>query len=409
MKRRSFLSLAAMMCLPAGVAYAEPKTVTVWHVFNLETDMIHGGIKAFNESQNAYHIEPRLVPGTQVVTELIKAIATGSVPDLVTLDNPVVASFSAQGTLTDLTDLVAKSKVVKPDLYFPGPWAAGSWKGKIYGVPRDANTLALYYNADMFRAKGLDPDHPPKTWAELKAAAEKLRDADKGVYGFGFCALQAEEGVFQWLPFLTQAGGSVDKLDQPEATTALQFWVDMVKNGIASKDVINQRQYEVTNTFMAGNTAMVLGGPWELPRMEKEAKFDWRLTLLPVKEDKNIAASALGGYIFVSPKGAKEVDGAFRFIEFMSDPHFLNEGWKTGRLAPRTDVVVQNPQWPEAYAIYREQMQSARPRGPHPQWPEISKAIQTAMQQAITGTKPTDVALKEAAKKIQPILAKTPL
>jgi multiple sugar transport system substrate-binding protein len=72
-------------------------------------------------------------------------------------------------------------------------------------------------------------------------------------------------------------------------------------------------------------------------------------------------------------------------------------------------VIVQNPQWPQAYAIYREQMQSARPRGPHPQWPEISRAIQTAMQEAITGTKPADAALKEAARKIQPILAKTPL
>jgi multiple sugar transport system substrate-binding protein len=173
MKRRSFLSIAALMCLSASAAYAQPKTVTLWHVFNLETDMIHGGIKAFNESQNEYRIEARIVPGTQVVTELIKATATGSVPDLVTLDNPVVASFSAQGTLTDLTDRVAKSTVIKPDLYFPGPWAAGSWKGKIYGVPRDANTLALYYNADMFRAKGLDPDKPPKTWSELKAAAEK--------------------------------------------------------------------------------------------------------------------------------------------------------------------------------------------------------------------------------------------
>ena len=69
--------------------------------------------------------------------------------------------------------------------------------------------------------------------------------------------------------------------------------------------MINQRQYEVTNTFMAGNAAMVIGGPWELPRMQKEAKFDWRLALLPVKDGKNIRASSLGGYDFVIPKGAK--------------------------------------------------------------------------------------------------------
>ena len=99
--------------------------------------------------------------------ELIKAIATGSVPDLVTLDNPFVASFAAQGSLLDLSDRVGKSKLIKPDVYFKGPWASGIWKSRIFAVPRDANTLALCYNADMFRAKGLDPAAPPKTWSEL--------------------------------------------------------------------------------------------------------------------------------------------------------------------------------------------------------------------------------------------------
>ncbi|MBI3708397.1 MAG: sugar ABC transporter substrate-binding protein, partial [Proteobacteria bacterium] len=327
----------------------------------------------------------------------------------VTVDNPIVASFSAQDTLTDLTDRVANSQYIKPDIYFKGPWASVLWKGRIYGVPRDANTLALYYNADMFRAKGLDPDKPPKTWTELVAAAEKLRDPAKGVYGFGFCALLGEEGTFQWLPILHQAGGSLDKLDSPEARTALQFWVDMVKNGLASRDVINQRQYEVANTFMAGGTAMIFGGPWELPRMQSEAKFEWRLALLPVKDDKNIRASSLGGYDFVIPKGAKEVDGAFRFIEYMARPDILDAAWKTGRLAPRTDVVMQKPDWPQAYSIYHEQLNSARARGPHPQWPEISLPVQTAIQEAITGAKPVDAALRDAAKKIAPILAKTPL
>jgi multiple sugar transport system substrate-binding protein len=404
------LILAGSVALALSTAPAlAQKTVNVWHVFNLETDMIHGGIKAFNAAQNEYKVEPRIVPGPQVTTETIKAIATGSPPDLVTLDNPVVASFSAQGTLTDLTDRVAKSQLIKPDVYFKGPWASNLWKGRIFGIPRDANTIALYYNADMFKAKGLDPDKPPQTWAELASAAEKLRDPAKGVYGFGFCAVQGEEGVFQWLPFLYQNGGSIEKLDQPEAAQALQFWVDLVSKGAASKDVINQRQYEVANTFMAGGYAMVIGGPWELPRMQTEAKFQWKLALLPVKEGKNIRASALGGYDYIIPKGAKEVEGAFRFIEFMSRQDIVSEGWKSGRLPPRTDIQVPNPMWPQAYEMYHEQLKTALPRGPHPQWPDISRAIQTAMQEAMTGAKPADAALKEAAGKIAPILAKTPL
>jgi multiple sugar transport system substrate-binding protein len=406
---RLCVAAVAVVWLALGSATAEPKPVSLWHVFNLETDMIYGGIKSFNESQSEYRIDPRLVPANQLVAELIKAIATGSVPDLVTLDNPVVASFSAQGSLLDLTDRVSKSKQIKPDVYFKGPWASGLWKGRILAVPRDANTLALCYNADMFRAKGLDPASPPKTWTELVADAAKLKDPAKNVFGFGFSAMQAEEGVFQWLPFLYQAGGSIDHLDSPEAAESLQLLVDFVKSGVASLDVLNQRQYEVTNTFMAGNTAMVMCGPWELPRLRNEAKFDWRLSLLPVKDGKNIRASSLGGYDWVVPKDAQNSDGAFAFIEFMAQPQIVSAGWNTGRLPPRTDIVIDNPQWPQAYAIYHEQLQSARARGPHPQWPDLSRPMATAIQEAITGKRTASEALTDAAKKIQPILAKTPL
>ncbi len=399
----------AAIALTAGVAHAQPKTVTLWHPFTLETDMIYGGIKKFNASQDQYRVEARVVPGPQIATELVRAVASGEVPDLATIDSPVVTSFSAQGALEDVTDRVKNSKQINAKVYFKGPWNSVTWKGKVYGVPRDANTIALYYNADMFRKAGLDPDKPPRTWKELMADAKKLTDPARHVYGFAFCATANEEGPFQWLPFLYQNGGSIDKLDQPEAAEALQFWVDFVKKGYASRDVINERQYEVTNTFMAGNSAMALGGPWELPRMSQKTKFDWRVAVLPVKADKNIHASSLGGYDFVIPKGAKDVDGAFKFIEFMSQASILNNGWKTGRIAPRSDIVIKNPEWPKAYAVFRKQLETARARGPHPEWPTISRAIQIAMQQALTGQEPAGKALKEAAAKIEPILAKTPL
>jgi multiple sugar transport system substrate-binding protein len=78
-------------------------------------------------------------------------------------------------------------------------------------------------------------------------------------------------------------------------------------------------------------------------------------------------------------------------------------------MAPRTDIEVTNPAWPQAYAVYREQVKTATQRGPHPQWPSLSRPIQIAIQQALTGTKTPDAAMQEATQKIQPILAKTPL
>ena len=198
--------------------------------------------------------------------------------------------------------------------------------------------------------------------------------------------MQAEEGMFQWLPFLYQAGGSIDQARPAGSGRSAAALADFVKSGIASRDVINQRQYEVTNTFMAGNTAMILGGPWELPRMKNEAKFEWRLALLPVKDGKNIRASSLGGYDCIIPKGAREADGAFRFIEFMSNPKIVNEGWNTGRLAPRTDVVVHNPlgrrPTRSTASNWRARGRAVRIRN----GPTSRAPIQIAIQEAITGS-----------------------
>ena len=162
--------------------------------------------------------------------------------------------------------------------------------------------------------------------------------------------------------------------------------------------------------ILAGQSGMAVGGPWELPRIRREGKFEWRVAVLPVKDGVNIKASSLGGFHFAIPKGAKEVDGAFQVIEAMSDPALFREGWNTsGLLAPRGDIEVADPAWPQAYAVFREQMKTAIQRGPHPQWSQLSRPIQIAIQEALTGTKPAAEALKDAAAKIKPILARTPL
>ena len=409
-RRTLLLGTAGTLMLAASPARAERKKVSLWHIYSRSTDMIHAGIAKFNAKNTDFEIEPRLIPYTQVNPELLRASATGSPPDLVTINDPDVTSYAAQGQLTDLTDRVAASKLINMSLYYKGLQASGVWKGRRYSVAREINTLALYYNADLFRGAGLDPDKPPKTWNDVTAAAAKLTDRAKTIYGLGFCAAQNEQSVFQFLPWLWQAGGSIDKLDQPPAAAALQYWTDMVQKGYASRDVIIQAQDEVMSAFGAGSYAMAMGGPWELPRLGNERKFDWRITPLPVKDGVNVSASSLGGFHFAIPKGAKEVEGAFQVIELMSDPGLFGEAWnQNGLMAPRTDIEVANPAWPLAYAVYREQVKTATPRGPHPQWPSLSRPLQIAIQEALTGTKTPDAAMKEAAQKIQPILAKTPL
>ena len=408
MKRTAWLAGAACALVLSMPAKAQT-VIDLWHVFNIDTDMIHGGIAAFNEQNPDVQVNARVLPFADLRTELIRSVATGDVPDLVVLNNPETPGFAAQGALEDITALVEASDVIDPSAYFPGPWSTVQWDGRIFGVPRASNTIALYYNVDKFREAGLDPDNPPTTWGELKAAAEKLTDPANNQFGIAFSAIQTEEGTFQFLPWVYQAGGSLEDLTSPEAVSALEFWTGLVEDGNATRDVVNMRQYEATNTFIAGNAAMAISGPWELPRIDREATFDWRVAKLPVKEGVGIEASALGGFNWVIPAGAKDKEAAFRFLEFMSTQPVLQNAWATGRIPSRTDITVPEPKWPQAFETYRAQMQHARALGPHPQWPEISAPIQRAIQEALTGTKSPADAMAGAHAQIRPILDRTPL
>ncbi len=168
-------------------AQAEDVKITVW---SLDRDIQPAPnlIKDFNALGNGITVEYRQIQFDDVVSEAMRAYSTGQAPDIIAIDNPEHALFASRGAFLDLTDRIAKSEVIKTENYFSGPLNSVTWDGKLFGVPKATNTIALYYNADMFKEKGLDPDKPPQTWAELIDAARKLTDPAKNVYGLSFSA-----------------------------------------------------------------------------------------------------------------------------------------------------------------------------------------------------------------------------
>jgi multiple sugar transport system substrate-binding protein len=230
------------------------------------------------------------------------------------------------------------------------------------------------------------------------------------VVGIMFSARAAEDATFQWLPWLWQTGADIDRLDTPEAAAALSVWVELVSSGAASRDVLTVSQSEGTNRLISGNAAMAISGPWDTPRVAQQARFEWSVAPLPVRgQGEPIRASALGGWNWAIPQGSRNVDAAWRVIEHMSEASIMTNSWVSGRLAPRTDVTVANPAYPQAFAAYSEQMKSARARGPHPRWPDLSRPIQQAIQQALSGQATPEAALRTAAGVIRPILQQVPL
>ncbi|MCX2725627.1 ABC transporter substrate-binding protein [Roseibium salinum] len=347
-------------------------------------------------------INVRTVQFEDMVNDLARGVATGDAPDITYIDNPEVALFASRDLLLDLRPYIEKSEIVDADDIFPGPLASVTYEGGIFGIPRGANTIALYYNADMFREAGLDPDDPPSTWDELYEAAKALTKPQENVYGLAFSAVATEEGTFQFLPWLQMTGGDYDTVNTEGAVRTLKLWKAFIDEGLASPDTLIRGQWDSTGTFNAGTAAMSISGPWELPRMSSEAKFDFRAALLPVPEEGAERASALGEGDNVILASTDNPDEAFLFLEFLYAN--MDRVWNDFGYLPASEVEVKDPKYPEIYAVFAESMKYARNRGPHPEWPRISQAIQAAIQSTLTGQSSPEEALEAAQTRIDKVL-----
>ncbi|GGL76950.1 ABC transporter substrate-binding protein [Wenxinia marina] len=389
----------------SGAALAqEDVTITVWSIDGANQVGPSDTFSAdFNELDNGITIDYRVLQFDEIVNETLRAYATGNAPDIVSLDNPDFALFSSRGAFLDITDMVAESDVINPDVYFEGPLNSVMWDGRLYGVGKYTDTIGVFYNADMLEEAGLEP---PQTWAEFEAAARAMADPENGVYGATLSARGNEEGTFQFLPVIQMSGGSYENVNTEGAREWLTMVKGMIDDGVMSQDVLTLGQWDSTGTFNSGDAAMAISGPWEIDRMVEDADFDWGVTLLPTFEEGDERSSALGGFNLGILSTTEHPEEAFQVLEyFVSQDHRLFPEF--GYLPTRGDIELPESGIPEkdaALAVFQEQLQYAQPRGPHPDWQQISKAIYDAEQAALTGQMTPDEALSQAQATIDGIL-----
>jgi multiple sugar transport system substrate-binding protein len=392
------LACAAGVAAVVPGAQAAPVTLNVWTI-DFQNQYMFPLAKAFEKLHPDITVNVKHVQFQDMNNDLARASITGDAPDVSYIDNPYIDLFRSRGLLLNLAPMLAQSKVIDLSKFYPGPLAAVKYGDAVYGIPRGANTLALYYNADMFKAAGLDPNKPPQSWAELLADAKKLTNPAKHVYGIAFSAVASEEGTFQFLPWIQMAGGDYNRLNTPDDVKALEFWQTLIDQKFASPDTLVRSQFDSTATFNAGNAAMAISGPWELPRMSQDAKFDFRVALLPTMTQGSPHVSALGEGDNVIMAQSKHPEQAFELLEFLVTqmPHV----WNDWGFLPVEPVQIADPKWPADYAVFLEALKTARVRGPSPNWADISQAIQTAIQSALTHQATAQQALDTAQSAVQ--------
>ncbi|WP_427888823.1 ABC transporter substrate-binding protein [Kribbella sp. GL6] len=369
------------------------KSLTILDYYNNDPDksLVQKGLDGC-ATQLGITIQRETVPGDTLIQKVLQQASSKTLPDVLMLDNPDVQQIAATGALAPLNDMGLNG-----DGVIKGMVDATSYQGKLYGLAPVTNTIALFYNKDMLAEAGVQP---PKTWDELKAAAKKL--TKPGRYGMAFNANATYEGSWQFLPAMWTNGGDETDLTSPAVAEALQLWVDLVKDGSASKSVINWTQGDVNDQFIAGKAAMMVNGPWQIPALNKNPKIKWDVVTFPLNKPDQTPVAPLGGEAWTVPlnKDQAKQQKAADFVKCLnSDENEL--AWAKARFTLPTKLALLDQYAKDVPSMkaFAEQVKTARARTGKlgDKWPDAAKVIYQAIQLALTGKATAQDAFKQAS------------
>lgn len=251
-------------------------------------------------------------------TALEAAGTGGSLPDTFWMHSNNIYYYGANDQLLDLTDYIANSDLVDLSNYPQGLDDIYNINGKQYAIPKDYDTIALWYNKTLFDEAGISYPDETWTWDDLKDAAKKLTKDDGSQYGF--CAgLHNQEGYYN---FVYQNGGEIitdDKrsgYDEDATIAGIEEYFSYVKEGLSPEIYDDQARAEAIQN---GLCAMGLFGSWNLSGFASSdfmtENFD--CAVLPSSNDGNRATifNGLGNAIAAT---TEHPDEAWKWVEFLS-------------------------------------------------------------------------------------------
>ncbi|MET7920952.1 sugar ABC transporter substrate-binding protein [Streptomyces avermitilis] len=306
--------------------------------------------------------------------------------------------------------------------------------GKVYGIPRTGYSMGLIYNRKLFEKAGLDPDKPPATWDEVRAAAKEIAALGGGTVGYADYSAQNQGGWHFTAELYSQGGdvvsadGKKATVDTPEGKAVLQNLHDMrwTDNSMGSKQllVIN----DVQQLMGSGKLGMYLSAPDNIPILVKEKGGNYTdLALAPMPGGKGTLIGG-DGYMFNKKATPAQIKAGLKWLDFMfltPGKGFLGDyarakkndapvGLPEPRLfsgaadARDQQVKKANANVPvENYQAFLDGNQSLRMKIEPPQAQQIYSVLDSAVSAVLT-KKDADIdkLLKDASGKIDSILAR---
>ncbi|HAX18988.1 MAG TPA: ABC transporter substrate-binding protein [Hydrogenophaga sp.] len=352
------------------------------------------------------------------VTKVLTAAKGGDAPHIAVMLSTDMYTLIDEGVVVAIDDLLkAPEDKAWLNSFYPGFMQNSQTGGKTWGIPFQRSTIVMYWNKELFKQAGLDPQRPPQNWNELVEFGKKLtqRDAAGNVSTYGVQV--PSSGFPYWLfqAFTTQNGvelmnpaGTQTYFDKPEVVQALQYWVDLSrKHQIHPAGVV---EWGTTpKDFFERKAAMIWTTTGNLTNIRTNAKFDFGVAMLPAGKQRGTPTGG-GNFYVLNKTTPAERDAAVKFMKWATTPERATK-WAiaTGYVSVtpaswETDAMKKYLAEFPAPTVARDQLKYAKAELSTHENQRVTKALNDGLQAALTGSKTPEAAMRDAQREADRIL-----
>lgn len=375
-----------------------------------------GLVKRFEEKNPGIRINIIEGPNaTNLLEDLYtSAFILGDSPyDLVNMDVIWTPKFAAAGWLMDLTD-----RMTAKELAAFSSWdvEGGRYEGRLYRIPMRSDVGILYYRKDLLEEGGFAP---PKTFADLIAISQSLKQQNKVNWGYLWQGRQYEGLVAMFVEVLHGFGGFwIDPktlevgLDRPETLEAIAFLKQTMQAGISPPGVTTYQEEETRRIFQSGQAAFLRSWPYVWPLANTpDSPIQGKIAIEPmVSASGENGGACLGGWGLGISKSTRYPQEAWKAIQYFTSEEaqrqfVLKAGFVPSRRSLFTDpqIVAKYPHYPQLLKV----LEKAVLRPPIAQYAQASDILQRYLSAALTNRLSGEKAMKQAAQETRRLLGKS--
>lgn len=298
---------------------SKPLSVMIWDA-NQEPG-IRKIIDVFTE-KTGIRAEIQVVDWNNYWTLLSAGAQSGSLPDVFWMHSNEAQRYMSNDMLLDVTGRVKSSTEIDPQNYPEDIFGLYTYNGKYYAVPKDIDTIALWYNKTYFDEAGLSYPDETWTWDDAYEAAKKLTRPNGSVYGYATVNTNNQAG---WYNQIYDNGGYViseDKknsgMDHPKTIEGMRFMEKLINESLMPpQEVMSETNEEVL--FQSGKVAMTTQGSWMLAAFRDNAYTlgNCDVAVLPKNASTGRRVSIYNGLGWAISANTTRADDSWKLVEYL--------------------------------------------------------------------------------------------